>query len=367
MWADVGFATNQSAKKTCDFPTATIGPAFGVDAQMLRYLRWNRLCTTSLLIRSILSLGLILAAIPGPILRAESPNDQIHRAAELNDKGNFRETLEVLAPLLRSQGLNNEPLFGLAWNINGSALQSMGDEDGARRSYERAIEILRKAPAEKRTLASVFDNLGSLKAEMGQLGEAESLGIKSRALYEAVGDHGGVARSSINLALIALDQGKRKQMRRFLNEAFSAEAKVATPDSGDLSVLYADQALERKAFRDNKGALASIDKAIHLWIEHYGPGYYLLSSGYSLRGQLEAELNDRNGAQIDFENSFEILKLHGEVGSRAYFLVEAAYAKTLRRFGMREDAEKMEKAAQYGLKSIRNPCPGCTLSANSIR
>ena len=367
MWADFGFATNQSVTQTCAFSTATIGQVFGVHAQMVRSLRSSHFCTTSVLIRSILALGLILAAIPGPRLRAESLNDQIRRAAELNDKGNFRETLEMLAPLLRSQGLSDEPLIGLAWNINGSAQQSTGDENGARRSYERAIEILRKAPAEKRTLASAFDNLGSLKAEMGQLGEAESLAIKSRALYEALGDHGGVARSSINLALFALDQGKRKQMRQFLNEAFSAEAEVATPDPGDLSVLYADQALERRAFKDDKGALESIDKAIHLWIEHYGPKYYLLSSGYSLRAQLEAELNDRNDALIDFEHSFEILRLHGEVASRAYFLVEAAYAKTLRQFGMRDDADKLEQAAQYGLKSIRNPCPGCTLSANSIR
>jgi tetratricopeptide (TPR) repeat protein len=314
-----------------------------------------------------ISLGLVLAVLSVCCLRAQSLNEQIRRAAELNDEGEFSQTVRLLAPLLEAQGENNDPIFGIIWNLYGSALQSTGDQEKARRGYERAIELLRRAPTEQAHLASALDNLGSLKAEMGQLSESQSLRIRARSLYQSMGDDAGVARASTNLALVALSQRKLKGMRQFLKDAFAAEAQVATPDAGDLAALYSTQALERNASRDPRGALICIDKAIQVWTERYGRQYYLLTDGYSLRGQLEAELNDREQAVNDCAHSLEILRQHGDHSSRTYFLVEVGYARVLRHFGMVKDADQLEEAAQRGLDSTRNSCPGCSISADSFR
>ena len=110
----------------------------------------------------VLALVSVLSAFLSSDLQAQSLSEQIRHAANLNDEGNFSESVKLLTPLFQSQGERNEPVFGIAWNINGSALQGTGDEEGARRCYERAIEILRKTPTEKPYLAAALDNLGSL-------------------------------------------------------------------------------------------------------------------------------------------------------------------------------------------------------------
>jgi hypothetical protein len=98
----------------------------------------------------VLALASVLSVFLSSDLQAQSLSEQIRRAANLNDEGNFSESVKLLTPLLQSQGQRNEPIIGIAWNINGSALQGTGDEEGARRCYERAIEILRKTPTEER-------------------------------------------------------------------------------------------------------------------------------------------------------------------------------------------------------------------------
>jgi tetratricopeptide (TPR) repeat protein len=318
-------------------------------------------------LRVEISLGLFLVLLTVCDLRAESLNEQIRRAAELNDEGEFSQTVQLLAPLLVSEGENNDPVVGIMWNLYGSALQNTGDQDKARRAYERAIELLRGTPSERSQMASALDNLGSLKAEMGQLLESYSLRIRARDLYKSLDDHAGVARASTNLALVALSQKKLKRMRQFLRDALLAEAQVATPDAGDLAALDIAQALERNTSRDTKGALTCIDRAIELWSQHYGYRYYLLADGYSLRGQLEAILNDREQAMTDYQRSFEILRQHGDQSSRTYFFVEVSYARVLRHFGMAKDADQLEEAAQRGLESARHSCPGCSISADSFR
>jgi tetratricopeptide (TPR) repeat protein len=290
---------------------------------------------------------------------------QIERAAHSNEQGEFSQTINLLRSLLQSQAQRNEPIFGVGWNINGLALQSTGDEDGARRSYEKAIEILRRNPTDTVNLAAALDNLGSLKAEMGQLVESESLRTNARSLYRSVGDHAGVARTAINLAVIALGQRNRNRVRRLLTEAFSEEAQVTAPDADDLAALYDAQALERKASGQPKDALTSINKAIQLWREHFGSRYYLLAAGYAFRGNLEATLDDREAAINDYEQSLGLLRLHGNGASRSYFLTEASYAKSLVKLGMRKDAKHLEEEAKSGLNLLRNPCPDCTISAFS--
>lgn len=294
-------------------------------------------------------------------------HQQIQRAVNSNEQGDFSETIKLLSPLLQSQGQHNDPIFGVGWNINGLALQSTGDKDGARRSYEKAIEILHRNPAERGNLAAALDNLGSLKAEMGQLVESESLRTNARSLYQSVGDHAGVARTSINLAVIALTQRNRNRVRRFLTDAFSEEAQVTAPDAGDLAALYDAQALERNASGQPTDALISINKAIQLWKEHYGSRSYLLATGYAFRGQLEALLDDREATINDYEQSLGLLRLHGDGASPSFFLIEASYAKSLQKLGMRKDAKHLEKEAKYGLNLLRNPSPDRTISAFARR
>ena len=146
-----GYATGQSARRTYTFNNAAIpGPEFGVQVNKDFSVRRGFDPTLiSFLKGVVLALGCIVADAYLPAVQAESLEESVQSAAHLNDRGDFRASIRLLAPLLESQGTNNQAALGLGWNVYGLALQSMGKEDEARRSYERAIEILRKAPAEK--------------------------------------------------------------------------------------------------------------------------------------------------------------------------------------------------------------------------
>ncbi|HEY2471280.1 MAG TPA: tetratricopeptide repeat protein [Terracidiphilus sp.] len=121
---------------------------------------------------------------------AESIDDQLVRAAALNDQGTFREAIQTIAPLLgRKMDANDGGRTGIAWNIDGIARQNLGDLEKALHSYETALEILRRTPTQVKQYAAALDNLGSLKAEMGQLDESQSLRMHARKLYEAMEYH----------------------------------------------------------------------------------------------------------------------------------------------------------------------------------
>jgi tetratricopeptide (TPR) repeat protein len=302
-------------------------------------------------------------------LRAQvSPTKEIARAANLNDEGRFSEANQKIGSLFAQGQLDDDALIGIACNIRGVALQNLGDWEGARRSYETAAAILRAKPDRIQQYASALDNLGSLKLDMGQLQEARSLRIRARQLYRSVNDHPGAARASVNLALVALALRGRKDARRFLADAIREESLVPKPDVGDLAALYDARALE--CFRDGQlnDALNEINYAIGLWTEHYGPHYYLLATGLSLRGLIKSALHTGDDARADFRLSLDILTMNNSADSKAYFIVERAYARVLRDSGQRGEADRLEIEAKEGLQGLsRRQCNGCSVSAESVR
>ncbi len=296
--------------------------------------------------------------------------DPITRAASLNDQGKFRAAFEVVESFLRSDGrAPSDAANGVAWNVRGLALQSLGEHDDARRSYEKAIGILRDVPAQQGQYAAALDNLGSLKADTGQLGESRSLRLHARKLYAAVSDHAGVARISSNLSLVAMAQGNRKEARQNLAEAFREESLLPAPRIGDLAGMYSARCLLEQRDGNLPAALRSINGAIDLWTQHYGPEYYLLAVGYSVRGRVYDGRGDYQNALNDLEGSLALLRKIGEGDSHVFLLIQISYAQTLRHFGRKREAAQMESEAKTALQSERrrSQCGACTVSAESLR
>jgi tetratricopeptide (TPR) repeat protein len=306
-------------------------------------------------------------AVALPLFAQSSPRDELALGAQLNDRGQFSEAIRAVEPLLSSQSPSLEAA-GIAWNIRGVALENLGDWEGARRSYETAVAMLRARPDQIRQYASALDNLGSLKADMGQWQESRSLRFRAWHLYRSIDDHAGAARASVNLAFVALGQGDRKHAGKFLAEARSEESLVSDPDPSDLAALSAVQALASIRNGHLNEALDAINRAVELWTRRYGPDYYILATGLSLRGQIDSALLMRNNAQADLKRSLDILKTNNEADSRVYFIVERSYASVLRDSGDHDEADKLEADANRGLATLREKeCNGCSISAASFR
>lgn len=311
---------------------------------------------------------LILAGLIAGILHAQSPGAQITSAAALNIQGKFRETIALLSPLLESNEKSDDAGIGIAWNVQGVALQNMGYLDRARRSYETSIGILRKRSDQTGEYASALENLGSLMAEEGQLTESRALRTRARQLYQAIADHAGVARVDVTLALVALAERDRKRAGKMIADARREEGLGSVTDDGDLAEISMAQANLQLENGDWRAALDSVNSAIQLWSAYYGDRYYLLADGYALRGQVEAKLRDRDLSLADFRHSLELLQRANFENSRAYFLIESAYAKVLRDSGERADAKRIESEAQAGLEELRmESCNACSISAAAFQ
>lgn len=302
-------------------------------------------------------------------LSQEQPLERITHAANLNEHGHFRAAMALVEPLLREPGsASKDPVIGMAWNVRGLALQNLGQSEEARKSYESAIEILRNLPAYSGQYAAALDNLGSVKAEMGEVEESRQLRIHAQSLYQASGDHLGLARVKNSLVLISLGQGKRKDARRYLQEALQEILDVKAP-LGDEASSHVTECLVDRSENRFRDALVAINQSIDLWRREGGDTYYLLSTGYSLRGQTYDALGDREKAIDDFHHALDVLKANGKGHqSTIYLLTEISFAKVLRHSGKKQDAAQMESTARSELDELRQQqCATCTLSAQSFR
>lgn len=297
----------------------------------------------------------------------ESSMDRITRAAALSDAGEFRAAIDEVEPLLHANtAATNDAATGIAWNIRGLALQALGNREEARHSYDAAMSLLRALPEQRRQYASALDNLGSLEAESGRFDEARSLRLRAEKIYASLGDHAGVARTSSSLALTAIGQKKAKEARRCIADAFREESLLPAPDVGDLAAFYGAQALEQERESNYRPALHAVQQAIELWTQRYGPRYYLLATGYSLRGRAYDGLHDYRNAINDMQHSLELMREHDQSKLRVYFLTELSYALVLRHAGIKDEAAQTESTARVALSSLRETCAGCVVSAESL-
>jgi tetratricopeptide (TPR) repeat protein len=293
--------------------------------------------------------------------------DELTSAAHLNQEGKFSEAVQLTEHMTSSTD-SRDDVAGVAWNIRGLALENLGDWDGARRSYETSLEILRSTQAPIKQYASALNNLGSLKADLGDLEESYSLRMRALKLYRSINDHSGVARSSLNLALVALAQRDRKRARRSIAEARKEEALVTDPKQRELAALRSVEAVEYAREGHMTEALNAINDSIKLWSDGHGSNYYLLGTALCLRGQIDASSRNWDQAQADLTRALDILKMNHAPNTKAFFVAEKAYAVVLRAQGNSDEAEQIARDADRGLQELRKrQCTECTISVESFR
>ena len=319
---------------------------------------------------SVLSLLVFLAY---PSFAEEPGYAQLLRAGELGTQGQFRATISVLEALVQPgadtlTGAN----VGVAWNMLGSAHQYLGEYDQARRCYEQAINILKAAPNSPLDYASAIDNLGSVESSMNQYEAAKVLRQKARHLYEIAGNHAGISRTSSNLALMELTHGylhaARKDMSKALSEAQLAKEPGDTLTDDDIGAMDTIQGSLAMTEQDYRAAIAAYQHAIDLWTSHHGPQYYLLGLAYPLRADALDKLGNHQQAIADMRHALAILDTSLGQSNPSYLNTQLNYARLLRETGAKEEAARIETAANAGLANARRQqCSGCTISAAGFR
>jgi tetratricopeptide (TPR) repeat protein len=309
---------------------------------------------------------LVLLAVPS---FAWTVPPQLLQAQHLSETGQSHAAISLLEPLVQpGSHVFDEANRGIAWNLLGNAYSDFENYDKARRCYETAIHILREIPAEQVQYASALDNLGSIESSIGHLEESKTLRSKAKRLYEALGNHAGIAIASNDLAVIALKQNDLRAAHRNLEETFREAQLTKDLTDNNLATMYTTKGTLVKAERDLHKALAAYQQAIDLWTRGYGPHFFMLGAAYALRGQLYDDLGDHQRAISDMQHALALLEETPGRNTPTYLTIELSYAYILRSAGSKQEASLLEKQAKTGMANLRvQQCSGCTISAESFR
>ena len=175
----------------------------------------------------------------------------------------------------RARRLGLPSLEAKASNNLALVREQIGDLEGARDLYERAIELLE--PLEDlQGLADAWNNLGALEDILGRWDRAEEAYARAQELGERMGDPLGVAIEEMNRGGIAIQRRRYREARERLEKALSQFERLKCPSWGAealrrLAWLYWEQGKPAQALVYAEEGLQQIE-------------------GTSVPGQLEAPL-----------------------------------------------------------------------------
>ncbi len=313
------------------------------------------------------ALALVLVSMP---MHAEGPVPApIAQAYQLWSAGHPKEAIAILEPMLRNDAQNfTENERGAAWDLLGSSYQDAEMFDQARQAYGKAMEMLRSIPTAQAQYAATIDNLATLEEAQGQTDAAKALAQKASRIYDVIGDPAGIAIASIDLAAIAYGQKDYRTARRNLATAFKEGGATTRLKEDDVAAMYT--VMSALAFHDGKAeeAISSIQQAIDRWTRAHGPGYFMLSTGYILRGQAFAKTGDYVRATADAQHALAVAEAAIGRNTLSYLTAETIYAQILRASGAKQQASRMQKEASNAMANLQlRQCRGCTIDASGLR
>lgn len=318
----------------------------------------------------LLLLTLLITTLSGiSTFAQETPQSEIARAAELSENGDYLAAKNLLEPLLQpdTRALTRDQV-GDAWNILGTAHTLLGEYAKARHSFQVAIQIFKDEPGQMRYYAAALDNLGSVEMEEGQYENSKTLRLKAKQIYELDRDHMGLARVDNNLAVIAVREGRFKDARQWIDQAFQQAALSPEADVDSVAAMYSIQGTIEAHDKHWDEALKWVQQEISVLETRKNPESPLLADAYALRGELHDRLGEYQEAATDLQNALSRFQKSPGPATPLYLSAELIYAQILRHSGSRSEASRLEGEANAELAQIhRQQCSGCSVSVLSFR
>jgi CHAT domain-containing protein/Tfp pilus assembly protein PilF len=240
--------------------------------------------------------------------------DQWHgQVFRLGQQGRSKEALPLAQKVLAvRRALVGEwhRLTALGWLNLGSEQAALNRVEQARRSYEQARLIFKKALGEKHPLyATSLNNLGNLYQTMGDYQAALPLLQLALQVYKAaLGKHPDYARSLHNLATLYKDMGDHQaalpllqQALRIWKEALGEKHPLYAHGLNSLAVLY-------QVMGDHQAALPLFQQALRLRKEALGEKHPLYAMSLNNLAALYKDMGDHQAALPMFQHALQIFK-----------------------------------------------------------
>ena len=148
-----------------------------------------------------------IAVCPRPVAVADDTSTTAQSCIFARKGGKPTQAISEIQELLDSNLLDSVS-SGKAWNILGLAYDDQGDLALSQHAYEESLRILESLPDNVREYAMALDDFGGHYLATDQFEIANRLRMKALSLYERIGDHAGIVRTSADLAGTAFSQRK---------------------------------------------------------------------------------------------------------------------------------------------------------------
>ena len=248
-----------------------------------------------------------LAAIQDNIVRdpAFKLNVLLNIGSQYWYMAEYENAIESLlqAAEVAEEVIQPETLGEIYWGVS-QALGAKGDHSGARSYALRSLAAYEEA-THRRSVAAVFNRLGSALAESGRVKEALVQLDTAHAIASGQRDRRGVAEAERNLALLYLGEKKTSEANQAAESALAASEELGDPVQHASSLLVLAKIQEAR--KQVSEAAQSFEKAIEL----------LLSAN---------AVEQLREAYAQFS---EYLERHGE-SKRAFEMLKQAYKSTPR-------------------------------------
>jgi tetratricopeptide (TPR) repeat protein len=298
-----------------------------------------------------------------PLLAQMPPAQRLTEAFALEKEGKPAPAIVELRTLLDANSLD-APRSGKAWNILGLAYEDLGEFTLSQHAYEESLRILQGLPDNIRDYAMALDDFGGLYVATGQFEVADKMRTKALGIYETVGDHGGMARSSGDLAGTAFSQKKVGSGSKYLERAMK-EARLASDlDDDDRAAIASLQGWKSQLDGDFAMSAGRYRQALDLSRRFHGEEHPFTGWNYMLLGEAHADAGQLTTALGEMRQGIAVLdRTLGHQNPR-YLVAEMAYSRVLDATGSRAEAARIKATAESLLKDVyRSQCAGCTISA----
>lgn len=218
----------------------------------------------------------------------------------------------------------------------------------AERSSMRAAEIRLSMSGEKsESVASVYNTLGNLASNKGDLGKAEEYHLKALKINLKL--HGenndGTALSYNGLGCMYLYRGDLTRAEKYILKSLAIYLKLHGEKNGETAAGYSNLASINLRKENYDKAEEYSRKALDIALELYGEKSDIVSTSYNILGSLYHEKGDMKKAEEHYRKALEISReqygeKNGEVAV-AYNNIGRAYEET----GDLDAAEKYLKKA----------------------
>lgn len=255
---------------------------------------------------------------------------------------------------------------GRLWTRLASDYERAGEFAKGEAAYNRALELLDKAPNAILEYATALDNLGLLYLVNGNFDAAEKCRMHSYAIREKSGDGLEIARGKWMLAEVDVARKRYKDAQKKASEAYAAMVALHDPFVSELvstltllssvSCMNNECALGVESGREAKRlALAELP------IDHFLLGEALIALGYA---EWKTSLEDDPGE--DLREGVRILRKRARPGHPYLLTALQIYGDYLKAAHYVAEADEIAKE----VKALRNKpahnCGNCTVSVYGL-